>query len=120
MHASVPHLNGNAAVRTVDWLAAQLPLDAEFQVYAFAEETRSLIPDAGMDWVPMHDGRQLNEAVDALRGEVPHGGSSLVKLILAVRKLSPIPDNVYLITGRAAHSGRKRTAGSHGEWLAAS
>ena len=86
------------AVRTVDWLAAQLPLDAEFQVYAFAEETRSLVSNEDMDWVPMHDGRQLNEAVDALRGEVPHGGSSLVKLILAIRQLSPIPDNVYLIT----------------------
>ncbi len=86
------------AVRTVEWLAAQLPLDAEFQVYAFAENTNSLIPQAEMDWLPMHDGQQLNEAVGELKKSVPHGGSSLVNLILAVRQLSPIPDNVYLIT----------------------
>ncbi|MEM7100312.1 MAG: VWA domain-containing protein [Pseudomonadota bacterium] len=86
------------AVRTVEWLAAQLPLDAEFQIYRFAEDTSSLVPDTEMQWVPMHDGQQLNEAIESLRTEVPHGGSSLVKLMLAVREMSPIPDNVYLIT----------------------
>ena len=86
------------AVRTVEWLAAQLPLDAEFQVYGFAEDTTSLIPEADMDWVPMHDGQQLNAALDALKTASPDGGSSLVNLVLAVRELSPIPDNVYLIT----------------------
>jgi len=86
------------AVRTVEWLAAQLPLDAEFQVFGFAEQTRSLVPDAGTDWVPMHDGQALNAAIEALRGEAPQGGSSLVNLILEIRQLSPIPDNVYIIT----------------------
>ena len=86
------------AVRTVEWLAAQLPLDSEFQVYAFAEDTRSLVTEEQMDWVPMHDGQQLNGAIETLRQEVPAGGSSLVKLMLAVREMSPIPDNVYLIT----------------------
>ncbi len=86
------------AVRTVEWLAAQLPLDAEFQVYAFAEQTETLIPDADEEWLPMHDGTKLNEAVSELRKKVPTGGSSLVNLMLTVRTLSPIPDNVYLIT----------------------
>ena len=86
------------AVRTVEWLAAQLPLDAEFQVYGFNEETQTLIPDADTDWEPMHDGQQLNAAVENLRQQVPHGGTSLVKLILTLRELSPIPDNIYLIT----------------------
>ena len=95
------------AVRTVDWLAAQLPLDAEFQIYAFSEETPSLIPDAGLEWVPMHDGRQLNAAVEALRDEIPTGGSSLAKLILALRTLSPIPDNVYLITDGLPTQGER-------------
>ena len=86
------------AVRTVEWLAAQLPLDADFQVFAFAETTESLVPDSDMDWVPMHDGQKLNAAIEALRERTPYGGSSLIKLILEIRKLSPIPDNVYLIT----------------------
>ena len=86
------------AVRTVEWLAAQMPLDAEFQVYAFAEDTVSLIPGDELDWVPMHDGQALNKAVSELQELVPQGGSSLIKLMLAIRQLSPIPDNVYLIT----------------------
>ena len=86
------------AVRTVEWLAAQMPLDAEFQILAFAGEVRSLVPDSADDWVPMHDGQALNTGIEALREEVPGGGSSLVNLILEIRNLSPIPDNVYLIT----------------------
>jgi hypothetical protein len=86
------------ALRTVEWLAAQLPLDAEFQVYGFAEETESLVPDADTDWVPMHDGAALNATLVALKERIPTGGSSLVKMILEMRNLSPIPDNVYLIT----------------------
>jgi len=86
------------AVRTVEWLAAQLPLDAEFQLYGFAEDTVSLVPEADLDWVPMHDGQDLNSALEALKASAPVGGSSLVNLVLAMRELSPIPDNVYIIT----------------------
>ncbi len=95
------------AIRTVEWLAAQLPLDAEFQVYRFAENTTSLVPGDTMDWVPMHDGAALNEAIEVLRDEIPNGGSSLVKLVLEIRKLSPIPDNVYLITDGLPTQGER-------------
>ena len=96
------------AVRTVEWVASQLPLDSEFQVFAFSEETTSLIPDSEMDWIPMHDGTQLNEAIDKLRNQVPNGGTSLVKLMLAIRELSPIPDNVYLITDGLPTQGENK------------
>lgn len=86
------------AIRTVEWLAAQLPLDAEFQVYGFAEETHTLVPEASADWLPMYDGSALNASVAHLKTRIPQGGSSLVKLVLAIRNLSPIPDNIYLIT----------------------
>lgn len=99
-------------VRTVEWLAAQLPLDAEFQLYTFAEETRSLIDDSDKDWVPMHDGQALNAAVEELRTIVPTGGSSLAKLILEVRELSPIPDNVYLITDGLPTQGERPPRGA--------
>lgn len=86
------------AVRTAEWLAAQLPLDADFQVYTFAEQTNTLLPESDGDWQPMYDGQALNAAIENLRTEIPNGGSSLVNLILEIRKLSPIPDNVYIIT----------------------
>ena len=100
------------AVRTVEWLAAQLPLDAEFQVYAFAEATRSLVPEGEMDWVPMYDGQALNGAVEALRQQAPTGGSSLMNLILEIRQLSPIPDNVYLITDGLPTQGENPPRGA--------
>lgn len=100
------------AVRTVEWLAAQLPLDAEFQVLAFAEATRSLVPESEMDWVPMYDGQALNQAVQALREESPAGGSSLMNLILEIRQLSPIPDNVYLITDGLPTQGENPPRGA--------
>ena len=91
-------------LRTVDWLAAQLPLDAEFQIYGFNEQVRSFLatgsngnPD-NLDWEPMADGAALNNAVDRLRQVTPSGGTNLESLMLAVRDLSPIPDNIYLIT----------------------
>ena len=96
------------AIRTVEWIAAQMPLDAEFQIYGFAEETQSFVPDAELDWVPMHDGQQLSSAIDILRTQVPMGGSSLAKLILAIRELSPIPDNVYLITDGLPTQGENK------------
>ena len=86
------------AVRTVEWIATQMPLDAEFQLYSFAEETTSLASEDDMDWIPMHDGTALNRGIANLKKQAPTGGSSLVKLVLAIRQLSPIPDNIYLIT----------------------
>ena len=100
------------AIRTVEWLAAQLPLDAEFQVYSFAEETQSLVADGDMDWVPMSDGQALNGAIEKLRSQTPDGGSSLVKLMLELRKMSPIPDNVYLITDGLPTQGESQPRGA--------
>ncbi|MEE3175440.1 MAG: VWA domain-containing protein [Pseudomonadota bacterium] len=100
-------------LRTVEWLAAQLPLDAEFQLYGFNESVQSYVTDDNLDWQPMSDGSALNAGVDRLSQAVPSGGTNLESLMLAVRDLSPIPDNIYLITDglptRAAASPRNPT-----------
>ena len=100
-------------LRTVEWLAAQLPLDAEFQLYGFNESVQSYVTDDDLDWQPMSDGSALNAGVDHLSQAVPAGGTNLESLMLAVRELSPIPDNIYLITDglptRAAASPRNPT-----------
>ena len=100
---NVRHLE-QRTLRTVDWLAAQLPLDAEFQIYGFNEQVRSLLTadsngnTDNPDWEPMADGAALNSAVDRLRQVTASGGTNLESLMLAVRDLSLIPDNIYLIT----------------------
>ena len=107
------------AVRTVEWVSAQLPLDAEFQVYGFNEKAESFLPLPNEGWFPMEDGSILNQAIDAIKRTSPKGGTSLENLVSEITKLTPLPDNVYLITDglptlsdKAARgalvSGRKR------------
>lgn len=99
------------AVRTVEWIAAQLPLDADFQIYGFDTATRSLVPDAGNGWVPLAEGRELDAALQALKAMVPENGSSLVSLVDAINALDPLPDNVYLITDSLPTQGDREPRG---------
>lgn len=99
------------AVRTVEWVGAQLPLDADFQIYGFNSETRSLVPEAGEDWVPLAEGRELDAALRGLKELVPDGGTSLVNLIDAINDLNPLPDNVYLITDSLPTQGSREPRG---------
>lgn len=100
------------AVRTVEWLSAQLPLDANFQIYGFATDTRSLLDPERNGWVPLGDGRALNAGLEALRGTVPDGGSSLISLANAIRGMEPRPDNVYLITDSLPTQGDRPPRGN--------
>jgi len=67
----------------------------------------------------MQDGAQLNQAIKAIKQTIPKGGTSLENLVQKIVSLSPLPDNVYLITDglptlsdrparSALVSGRKR------------
>ncbi len=107
------------SIKTVEWIGAQLPLDSDFQVYGFNENARSFISSSNEEWVSMQDGTQLNQAIEAIKQTIPKGGTSLENLVGRIVNLSPLPDNVYLITDglptlsdRAARtalvSGRKR------------
>ena len=95
------------AVRTVEWLAAQLPLDADFQVFAFNEQTRSLVVGSGDQWTPLGDGSALAAAIGELDGMVPSGGTSLLQLATKLRALDPLPDNVYLVTDSLPTQGAR-------------
>ena len=96
------------AVRTVEWLAAQLPLDADFQLFAFSEEALSLVPDSEEQWTPLGDGRALSAAIDRLGAMTPKGGTSLERLAAKLRTLNPLPDNVYLVTDSLPTQGAGR------------
>jgi hypothetical protein len=107
------------AMRTVEWITAQLPLDASFQIYSFNVEVESLL-EAGMgQWVALGGGQELDAGLKKLKTTVPQNGTSLIKLVEAINAMSPPPDNVYLITDslptqgtreprRATISGRDR------------
>ena len=84
-------------VDTVDWLTAQIPQGASFQVIAFNTEAHSVIEGTDGQWLTAVDGTLLDEAVENLRNIVPDQGTSLHAAIEAAASLSPRPDNVYLL-----------------------
>lgn len=85
------------AIRTVEWIAGQLPLDASFQIYGFNEKVESIIPESDGDWVQLDAGRELDAAIANLKTLIPDKGTSLELLIEELNRLVPLPDNVYLI-----------------------
>ncbi|MYD97430.1 MAG: VWA domain-containing protein [Gammaproteobacteria bacterium] len=97
------------AQRTVDWLAAQVPLESNFQILLYSDEARTLLPSDA--WYPVIDAAILNGALDELAEMVPSGGTNLEGLIEAMGELRPPPDNVYLITdGLPTRSNRNPRA----------
>lgn len=100
------------AVRTVEWIGSQLPLDADFQIFGFNTATRSLIPDSDTGWTPLAEGRELDAALTSIRTMVPEGGTSLVNLVDVINAMTPKPDNVYLITDSLPTQGAKQPRGA--------
>lgn len=83
---------------TVDWLAAQLPIESEFQLYAFNTQAWPLNEGTTGRWLKVNDPNALNEALTNLRKTVPKDGTSLENAIMALNALNPRPDNVILLT----------------------
>ncbi|HEY8539628.1 MAG TPA: VWA domain-containing protein [Steroidobacteraceae bacterium] len=83
---------------TVEWLAAQLPVESEFQMLAFNTQAKWLVPGSEGKWLKVNDPNALTDAITSLRKVVPHDGTSLENAFVAMNTLSPKPDNVILIT----------------------
>ena len=86
------------ALKTVDWLTAQLPIGSDYQLIAFNTEARPILPDTEGQWLEVADQEQLDSVSSALREILPGGGTSLLNAFTALQRLSPAPDNIFLIT----------------------
>ena len=86
------------ALNTVDWLTAQLPIGSEYQVITFNTQASAALPDTDGQWLEVADQAQLEAVSTALRGIVPRGGTSLENAFIHLQQLSPVPDNIFLIT----------------------
>ncbi len=83
---------------TVDWLTAQLPINAKYQVLLFNTSARAALPETEGKWLEVANEAQLVEVTDALRKVTPSGGTSLENAFVALNKLTPRPDNIFLLT----------------------
>lgn len=85
------------AVRTVDWITAQIPLDAQFQVLTFNDHPHFVLPETEGRWLDVAGGTSGNRIVEALEQVVPQGGTSLYRLFEALNAMRPQPDTLFLI-----------------------
>jgi len=83
---------------TIDWIAAQLPLESQFQLYVFNTKTWALQPNTDGKWLKVNDPNALGDAMQALHKLVPKDGTSLENAVTALNALNPKPDNVIMIT----------------------
>jgi hypothetical protein len=82
----------------VEWITAQLPENAKFQVYGFNTKAKPILASAGTEWLNGNDPRVINDVLTAARSTTPAEGTSLVNAFLAIRTLQPAPDQIILIT----------------------
>lgn len=100
------------ALGTLDWISAQLPLAGRFQIYTFAEAWSAAVSGSEGRWLDVTGG-DLGTAADAARASLPTGGTALAPVFEAVGDLSPLPDNIFLITdGLPTRDGREPRRGS--------
>lgn len=94
------------ARKTVEWLAAQVPLDSNFQIVTYSDEARFVLDETG--WIPVTDVAALDKALDTLDETAPAGGTNLEGLFDVMGAMRPLPDNVFLVTdGLPTRSNRK-------------
>jgi F0F1-type ATP synthase membrane subunit b/b' len=86
------------ALATIDWISARFPQDSQYQIFTFNTGVAPVLPETKWKWLRVSDFDQLNRAIDEMKRVIPGGGSSLAKALAAVNRLSPKPDNIYLIT----------------------
>ena len=94
------------AVETVNWLMTQLPPGSEYQIYTFNTKAQPLLADSGGKWIGGADAAQLARGLDALNQIVPRDGTSLYNAFSATKTLSPLPDQVVLITDGLPTQGK--------------
>jgi len=94
------------ALATMDWLTTQIPRESEFQVYTFNTSAGPAVPDTAGVWLDGSDREVLDQAVRQLRAVVPANGTSLFEALSKVSELSPLPDNLILLTDGLPTVGR--------------
>jgi len=86
------------AVKAVDWLTAQMPRDAQFQLYVFDTKARPVLEGTNGIWLEAKDRARVDKAIAVLRQTAPLGGTSLHAAFAAARAMNPPPDNILLLT----------------------
>jgi hypothetical protein len=94
------------ALEMVQWLSTRFPVTSKYQIYAFNTEADASIANTKGQWLSVSDKKQLNQAITSLGRLLPEGGTSLENVFAEISRLSPMPDNIYLITDGLPTQGK--------------
>jgi hypothetical protein len=100
------------AIGTIEWLAAQLPLDSQFQIIGFNESAQFMASGTEGRWIDVANAAELERTMTAVKATVPAGGTNMEALAEAIARLSPEPDNIYLVTDGLPTQGNRGASGA--------
>ena len=100
------------SLNTVDWLTAQLPVGSKYQVITFNTKAKAALPGTDGKWLEVANQAQLEKMSTQLRKIIPSGGTSLENAFIALQRLSPAPDNIFLLTDGLPTQGASPPRGS--------
>lgn len=93
---------------TVDWITTRIPSTSQFQIYTFNETSRPAYSVEDSEWLDGDNFDHLNTAVNNFYTTSPEKGTSLYHAFKSIDKLSPPPDNIYLLTDGLPTIGETR------------
>ena len=97
------------AIKTVSWLTSQFPQQSQYQIYAFNNTFNPILKGTDNRWLNVDDRDQLNSAIKALEKLTPQNGTNLELIFNAINNISPLPDNIILLTDGLPTQGMKYT-----------
>ncbi len=97
------------AINTVAWLGSNLDTNSQYQITTFNTSAKPSLKQSGFQWLSVANPEQLDSSIRALDDIVPAGGTNLEKAFLAVLDMSPLPDNIFLITDGLPTQGSKKS-----------
>lgn len=85
------------AIRTVEWITANMPKDAYFQLFTFNADAQPALEGTANDWLRAQERADTDGVIASIKKVIPAGGTSLHNAFALARQLEPQPDNIFLI-----------------------
>jgi hypothetical protein len=85
------------AIKTVEWITANMPKDANFQLFTFNAKAKPTIPGTDTDWLRATERADTHGSIEGIKKTIPQGGTSLHNAFALAAKMEPQPDNIFLI-----------------------
>ena len=100
------------ALKTAEWLLAQLPPESRVQVYTFNTRARPALQGTEGKWQSTADSALLDKLVGNLQSTIPQGGTSLANAFSVLNDFESKADNLFIITDGLPTQGSDQPKGT--------